>query len=247
MNFLKNNCKISNPYYTSVKSEEKLKLRSFNGNERMTMFREIFKKYPEFSEKTLKTTWRTKNFDDIFPPNLDPEGNNFDFENNLWYGFYKMCLQIKIFDRNWYSTTDFENDSKDLLDFYLFINEYNRNSKTIFPYGHITFFHLVEMLELHKNLNKYSTQPNEKLNGFSTIYYHICTNKNNTGLKYLNQLFKKRNRLEFYYLNGKIEDLNDSNDDEDDDSDYIPNESDETDDESDIESGSNEESDQMSS
>ena len=102
------------------------------------------------------------------------------------------------------------------------------------------------MLELQNNSNKYSTQPNEKLNGFSTIYYHICTNKNNTGLKYLSQLFKKRNRLEFYYLDGKIEDLNDSNDDDDNDSDYIP-ESDETDDDSDIESGSNEESDQMSS
>ena len=102
------------------------------------------------------------------------------------------------------------------------------------------------MLELQNNSNKYSTQPNEKLNGFSTIYYHICTNKNNTGLKYLSQLFKKRNRLEFYYLDGKIEDLNDSSDNEDDDSDYVP-ESDETDDESDKETESNEESDQMSS
>jgi hypothetical protein len=237
MEFLKVNCKISNPYYTSMKADEKIKFRSLNGNERMTIFREIFRKYPDFSETTLMTSWRTKNFDDIFPENSDPMGGNFQFENNLWYGFYKVCLQIRIFDKNWNSTDDIDRNLKDLLDFYIFINKYNRNSNTIFPYAHIAFFHLTEMLELHKNLNRYSTQPNEKLNEFSTIYYHQCTNKNNEKLKYLNQMFKKRNRLEFYQSGGKIEEITEPQDDdeydnEDDDSDFVP-ESDETVDDSD--------------
>ena len=62
----------------------------------------------------------------------------------------------------------------------------------------------------------FSTQPNEKLNDFCTKYYHRNTNKNNTDKKYLLQLLHKRNRIEFYNLEGEIEDINLCSDDDSD-------------------------------
>ena len=49
------------------------------------------------------------------------------------------------------------------------------------------------MLELHGNIHLYSTQPNEKLNDFSTQYYHRNTSKKNNNKEYLLQLVQKRN------------------------------------------------------
>jgi len=75
------------------------------------------------------------------------------------------------------------------------------------------------MLELHGNIHVFSTQPNEKLNDFCTKYYHHSTNKNNENKIYLFQLLNKRNRIEFYNLDGDFEDcLSDENFSDEDDS-----------------------------
>lgn len=71
------------------------------------------------------------------------------------------------------------------------------------------------MLELHGNIHIFSTQPNEKLNDFCTKYYHRATNRQNTDKKYLLQILLKRNRIEFYNLEGDLEDFYSSDDDSD--------------------------------
>ena len=47
----------------------------------------------------------------------------------------------------------------------------------------------------------------EKLNQFCVQYYNQCTNKNKKDKKYLKQLIQKRNRIEFYKLNGTLYDF----------------------------------------
>ena len=42
LEFLKNNCGISNPWYVSNKGGDSIKLRSLNGNEREQIFEKIF-------------------------------------------------------------------------------------------------------------------------------------------------------------------------------------------------------------
>ena len=73
-----------------------------------------------------------------------------------------------------------------------------------------------KLLEIHGNIHIFSTQPNEKLNDFCTQYYHRCTNKNNNDKKYILQLLYKRNRIEFYDLDGDLEDFHASDEDSDD-------------------------------
>ena len=70
------------------------------------------------------------------------------------------------------------------------------------------------MLELHGNIHLYSTQPNEKLNDFCTQYYHRNTSKKNNNKEYLLQLVQKRNRIEFYNLEGELDDFKTSDEEE---------------------------------
>jgi hypothetical protein len=65
------------------------------------------------------------------------------------------------------------------------------------------------MLAIHGDISIFSNQPNEKLNEFSKHYYIKHTNRKNTNLEYLKQLIQKRNRFEFFNLNGNINDLPD--------------------------------------
>ena len=134
----------------------------------------------------------------------------------IWLDFYKILFQIKSFKNESNipnfnpNQTSIEKLSKDLqiwLQAYLFINEKNRNSNTISPYIHVFVYHIPQLIEIHHDLNIFNTQGLEKLNDFSTQYYHSCTNKQNEKKEYLNQLFKKQNRMEFYYMNGKIDEF----------------------------------------
>ncbi len=187
LDFLKNKCKISNAFYISSKSTEKIKLRSLNGNERMRIFEELFKPYYVGSEKKDEGIIKRLNFDALFPNNLDPP-ENFQFENTVWFNFYKLLNQIKSFKdvslNNNYNPveTTVEKLSVDLrtwLERYLFINEKNRNSTKITPYIHVFVFHIPEMIKIHHDINLFNTQGLEKLNDFCTQYYHFSTNKNN--------------------------------------------------------------------
>ncbi len=154
LEFLKNNCKISNPYLTSTKSVEKIQLRSFNGNERLKIFEELFRPY--YNEKD--ETCLRHNFNSIFKKKVDPP-YYFDYENFVWKGFYELLLQIKSFKcEQTYNPvqTSIKKLSGDLikwLESYQFLNEKNRSSLTITPYIHVFVFHVPEMLEIHHNLN----------------------------------------------------------------------------------------------
>ena len=148
--------------------------------------------------------------------------------------FYDILLQIKSF-RDYtnpfklkHIPTSSEELSEDLnnwLESYLFINELNRNSIKITPYIHVFVNPIPQFLEIHQNINSFNTQGSEKLNGFCTHYYHRCTNKQHK--KYLNQLFKKRNRIEFFNLNGQMNEFHFN--DDDDDNDNVENSEDEED------------------
>jgi hypothetical protein len=213
LTFLKNECKIANPYYIDGIKKE-IKLRNFNGNERIRIFEEIFKYFYDVKDKQVKR----RNFSNIFQKNLDPP-YNFEFEEDVWSGFYDILLNIKSFkndnDVNKYPTVSqkqitiekLEKDLKDWLKNYLFLNELNRNSNTVTPYIHVFVFHVPEFIKIHKNINLFNTQGLEKLNDFCTQYYHQCTNKQTKDKNYLNQLFKKRNRIEFFNLNGEMKDF----------------------------------------
>ena len=87
------------------------------------------------------------------------------------------------------------------------LNLRENGSSTLTPYWHSLIFHIEEMITLHGNISIFSNEPNEKLNDFSKMYYIKNTNKINTNLKYLEQLFDKRNRIEFFNSNGKYTDL----------------------------------------
>ena len=70
----------------------------------------------------------------------------------------------------------------------------------ITPYWHVLYFHTKEILERHEEIASFSNQPNEKLQHSMKICYVRSTNKKKYNKKYLKQLLKKRNRLEFYFL-----------------------------------------------
>ena len=217
MNFLKNQCKISNPYYSN-KSEDNLKLRSLNKNERLKIFEKIF----EF----IRNMNRRKSFFDIFPV---VNRETFKYENYVWFQFLTIYNNLK---ENQIENREIENSEEQpnlrgFLRAYNVLNEQENNASTIFPYLHALVFHAEEMMFLHGNISIFTNESNEKFNDFCSIYYHSSTNKNNTNKKYLKQLFKKRNRIEFFDLKGSLSEFfydsssDEDEDDEDEDDDFV--------------------------
>jgi hypothetical protein len=219
VDFLKNNCKIVSPVYSSEASELKIMFRNFNGNERLRIFEELFKKYLGPLEKG-NNIFKRKNFNDLYPSDLN-ENFNFTFENEVWLEFHLILKMIKQFKTKPFDPEILRPKLTLWLRAFLKISQINRNFKTIGPYLHIWSFHLIELLQIHKNLNIFNTQGLEKLNGFCIQYYHTSTNKqvgrDETKNKYLKQLISKRNRLEFSILSGEFNDFfeEDSTDEED--------------------------------
>ena len=68
-------------------------------------------------------------------------------------------------------------------------------------------FSMSQNLERVGQLNLYNVQGLEKINDVTTHYYHTSTNKHSIENEYLIQLLKKQNRLEFYNLDGNINDI----------------------------------------
>jgi hypothetical protein len=204
MDFLINKCKISNPWYISSKSDDKIKLRSLNGNERITIFQQIFKEYDEVNIKTGKIEKKRKNFSDIFPKSPDKEKHFID-ESNVWFVFYKYLNSVKQYDI--IDLDELDLGLKRWLKTYLKILWENLRKNTIPPYIHVMCFHLCEMLEKFGSINNFTTQSLEKLNDFTTQYYHSSTNKKNFNKNFLLQLINKRNRIEFYQLEGNQNDF----------------------------------------
>jgi hypothetical protein len=204
MDFLKNKCKISNPWYVSSKSEDKIKLRSLNGNDRIKIFNTIFREYETTDIKTGKKIKKRKNFTDIFPTSED-KNKKFIDESNVWYVFFENLNSIKRYDI--IDLDKLDSSLKKWLRIYLKILWENLKKKSIPPYIHIMCFHLCEILQNYGSINKFTTQSLEKLNDFTTQYYHISSNKKNYQKNFLLQIIKKRNRIEFYQLEGSSSDF----------------------------------------
>jgi hypothetical protein len=139
----------------------------------------------------------------------------------VWLEFYLILMKIKNFKRNPFDPEILRPKITIWLRAFLKISKINRNFQTIGPYLHIWSFHLIELIQTHKDLNIFNTQGLEKLNGFCIQYYHSSTNKQigsgDNKNKYLKQLISKRNRMEFIILNGNFGDFFDEDSDEDDD------------------------------
>jgi hypothetical protein len=201
--FLRETCKLSNPYYVCKKTGL-FKLRSFNGNERIKIFKKMFRE-----QRRIKLQMQ-----DLFPfpPNHRPRADSFDdydffFENFVWEEFFNIFKSLKKIEKEPIVLDDLKRKLKLWLNSYLVINKEYRNSDTIGPYLHNFCFHLPELIERHRNLNLFNTQGLEKLNHFCSNYYHSCTNKHNTAKKYLRQLITKRTRIEYIRLEFEEEEI----------------------------------------
>jgi hypothetical protein len=213
IHFLKENCKIKNPFYLTEKRPNygKIQFRSFNGNERIRIFKELYEpKYNKASKEKTHDALFLSNLPFLKPENIN---DHFKKEDLLWLGFYELYNKFKDFPKI-SSITErksliepMKKMLKDWLFDFLFVSKINKFSERFSPYTHCLVFHYYQMLELHGNIHVYSTQPNEKLNDFCTKYYHRNTNKNNVDKNYLFQLLKKRNRIEYYNLEGDFEDI----------------------------------------
>ena len=210
IDFLIHSCKITNPYYVSTQTEEKILFRHFTGNERMRIFKEIFVETDEFNEEGERKTLSMQRF----YPNIINKLYNFKYEDYVWSNFYKLYIKIKKFHITPFDPTTLEPKLKKWLKAFLKISKLNRNFSKIGPYHHIFTKHLIELMQIHGDINSFNTQGLEKLNGFCIKYYHSCTSKKNTKLKYLEQLINKRNRMEFIFSNGDYWDF--EHEDEDD-------------------------------
>jgi hypothetical protein len=240
MNFLATNCKISNPFYVSRKTDE-IKLRNLNATERDKIFDAIFENYENTENQIVK-----KNFNFIQFPNTNPD--EFKHENFVWFTFhkiYKKLSNLKPFVENvtnplsentpstsaeqkkvWDS--EFEKDLNLLIRSFSKLNYASNFSYNITPYWHVLYFHTKELLERHNEIASFSNQSNEKLQHFMKICYVRSTNKKRSNKKYLKQVLKKRNRMEFFFLDGNLDDFFiNQNADLDDFFNYYLNESDE--------------------
>jgi hypothetical protein len=211
--FLEDNCKIKNPFYITDKpGYGNIQFRSFNGNERMRIFSELYE--PKINIKTKKET-TAPHLNGLYNQGVDPP-YDFKKEDSVWFGFYSLYLSLKNYNND-SSILSIKEAIREWTEDYLYISKKENNSEKIFPYMHCLIFHYCEFLELHGNIHSFSTQPNEKLNDFFTQYFHKSTNKHNLDKSYLKQLLKKRNRIEFYNVKGDVaefheEDLSDIED-----------------------------------
>jgi hypothetical protein len=211
IDFLESKCKLKNPSYVTDKRPlyGKIQFRSFNGNERMRIFKELYE--PKFDRNTMKKTKDALFLTNLpFPIPANTE-DSFKKEDLLWLGFYDLYTKFIKFPKTSISERKTLIDPlkihlKEWLADFLFVSKINKYSEKLSPYTHCLIFHYYQMLELHGNIHVFSTQPNEKLNDFCTKYYHHSTNKNNENKIYLFQLLNKRNRIEFYNLDGDFED-----------------------------------------
>ena len=182
LDFLEVNCKIKNAYYITSKRPQfgKIQFRSFNGNERMRIFTELFE-----PKKKNNIQYQDALFMDNLPFPKIRNKDNFKREDLVWMGFYSLYNQF----RNFPTKITIEARKvliepinvllKEWLKEFMFINmKYNYSDK-LSPYLHCFVFHYCQILELHGNINIFTTQPNEKLNDFCTQYYHRNTNKQN--------------------------------------------------------------------
>ena len=131
-----------------------------------------------------------------------PRSINLEVEDCVLSNFLILIERIKLFtldpkNNPPNSIAQLKSDLSDWLGLYLTLKD-----GKITPYVHAFVFHVPEFIEKYDDVNIFNMQGLEKLNDFSTIYYHRSTNKQRKNKKYLIQLLQKRNRIEFFTLNG---------------------------------------------
>ena len=139
---------------------------------------------------------------------------DFNKEDSVWIGFYSLYKTLTEY-KNDVNISNIKDSLKEWIKDYLFISKKENFSQKLTPYLHSLVFHYIEMLALHGNIHKFSTQPNEKLNDFFTQYYHKSTNKHFLNNNFISQIMKKRNRIEFYNLKGDVGEFFDFNNESD--------------------------------
>jgi hypothetical protein len=189
-------CKIHSPFYYN-KEENKLKLRSLNGGDRYKFFENMYtnkvgvnkkdqnifnnidnKKILKFDNDTIINNLALKCFDNVFE-------EFFFILNNIKKLDVLNLDQLKLRLKKW-------------LRKYVELG----GSEEITPYIHIFVFHVPELIKKYRNINLFNCQGLEKLNELTIKDFHTSTNKKKQNKAYLKQLFEKRNRIEFYELNG---------------------------------------------
>jgi hypothetical protein len=150
----------------------------------------IDEKTKKVISRSLNGTEKKKLFMNIDLTNLFPELKNKENKSKLWKIFYQTYLDI---NKNEISYENLKKITNDWLQ--MFVEEYSRLAVT--PYMHAFKVHLHQMnLNLNKNnlaINFFNCEGLEKFNDLATKYYHRSTNKRE---KYLEQLIKKRIRIE---------------------------------------------------
>ena len=178
-------CGITSPFYLS-KSQEHVKFRSLNQNERIKILKALEKK------NLVKRFPELKDDDKILILN---------FVINKFYELFTYAKNdyneiIRIYDRDLFKAR---------------LNEWHRiylkmnDAEKITPYIHSFINHVPDVIEKHKNLNFFSTQALEKLNSVTKTNFFRSTNKKRNS--FLKQLLEKANRIEFINLKGTTAEL----------------------------------------
>ena len=201
-----------------IRKYGKFLFRTFSGSEIKRIFSELYD--AKFDKKLKKITQEALFMISLPFPKPKRQADNFKKEDLLWSGFYKLYKNFETFPiqnslkERKKLTLPIKESLKMFLSDYLFVSKKYKYSENLTPYLHCFIFHYYQMLELHGNIHLYSTQPNEKLNDFSTQYYHRNTSKKNNNKEYLLQLVQKRNRIEFYNLEVELDDFQTSDEEE---------------------------------
>lgn len=166
VDYLENELNITNSYYKDFKGK-KFALRDLSGGEKDKLFRSV-------DLKRLYPSW----------PNIDEV-------SLLWKSFYEVYTLIRECSNVTESDVIRAKSARWLE---LFVNVYDKSQVT--PYMHVFAAHLHDFFRLHGNVNMFNLQGLEKLNDLTTTHYFRSTNKHKRNHAALEQLLKKKTRLE---------------------------------------------------
>ena len=174
LDFLKDTCNISNPFYTTSKNEngngKVIRLRAYNGEEKSKILKQV-------------------NFKVLFPEKFKEFFEDYQVLFKMFYNIYHL---VKINALNHVLLKE-----KVQLWFTKYKKVFFQNEIT--PYIHIFVYHLPEFVKRYKDINLFNTEGLEKYNDVMSSYYYQSNNKIND--EFLKQLIHKRNRIEYHNKN----------------------------------------------